>query len=160
MIKIDHLLLDQVAAEACVAPRRRKNYNFHREYSDTLQRLLNAMEPLSYIQPHKHENPDKREIFFALRGRFIVVEFDTEGNISDHILLDPATGNHGAEIAEKTFHTIIALDPGTVAYEFKDGPYSPFDDKNFAPWAPREGEPEAAPYLEKLLNLLSLQKTL
>ena len=144
--------MDETSAKAKVSPRRRMNYNFHKEYSDTLQRMLNAMEPLSYIQPHKHENPDKREAFFALRGRFIVVEFDEVGNITDHTLLNPLAGNFGAEIPERTYHTIIALDPDTVAYEVKDGPYAPINDKNFASWAPQEGSAEAEKYLRGILD--------
>ena len=116
------------------------------------------MEPLSYIQPHKHEDPDKREVFFALRGRILVIEFDDLGNISDHILLDPLNGSYGTEIPERTYHTIVALDQDTVAYEFKDGPYAAIDDKNFAPWAPAESEAGCTEYLYRLLNLLSLQK--
>ena len=152
MIKIDTRLLDEISALGKASPRRRMNYNFHKEYSDTLQRMLNAMEPFSYIQPHKHENPDKREAFLALRGRFVVIEFDEFGNITDHTLLDPLKGNFGAEIPKCTFHTIIALDPDTVAYEVKDGPYTPNDDKNFASWAPKEGTPQTEEYL---LNLLA-----
>ncbi|MCX6284177.1 MAG: WbuC family cupin fold metalloprotein [Bacteroidetes bacterium] len=155
MIRIDKTLLDASTAEAKASARRRKNYNFHKEYSDTLQRLLNAMEPLSYVQPHKHEDPDKREVFFALRGRILVVEFDNDGNIIEHIVLDPSSGAYGVEIPERTFHTIVSLETGTVAYEFKDGPYSPIDDKNFASWAPAEGSPEAVPYLEKLIEELA-----
>lgn len=151
MIKIDTILLDMTSEKAKGSPRRRMNHNFHREYSDTLQRMLNAMEPWSYIQPHKHENPDKVEVFFALRGRIVVIEFDDSGNITDHMLLDPIAGNFGAEIPARKFHCIVALDPETVAYEVKDGPYSPVDDKNFAPWAPPEGDPEARNYLEGLL---------
>jgi len=157
MIKIDHFLLNKTSAQAKVAPRRRMNFNFHKDSSDTLQRLLNAMEPLSYIQPHKHEDPDKREAFFALRGRIVVIEFDELGNIADHMLLNPIIGNFGAEIPERTFHTIISLDPDTIAYEIKDGPYSPIDDKNFASWAPKEGDPDADAYIEDLLKELNIE---
>jgi cupin fold WbuC family metalloprotein len=156
MIHINKQLLDSVSSEARSIPRRRKNYNFHKEYSDTLQRLLNAMEPMSYIQPHKHENPDKREAFIALRGRILVVEFDEQGNILDHIILDPLNGVYGAEIPERTFHTIISLETGSVAYELKDGPYIPIDDKNFASWAPPESSPNASSYLEDLLRQLNI----
>ena len=83
MIRIDKSLLDSTTALARTLPRLRRNYNFHKEYSDTLQRLLNAMEPLSYIRPHKHEAPDKREVFFVLRGTALVVEFDENGNIAE-----------------------------------------------------------------------------
>ncbi|MFZ4521157.1 MAG: WbuC family cupin fold metalloprotein [Bacteroidales bacterium] len=152
MIKIDKELLDSISAAAKASPRRRMNHNFHKEYSDTLQRMLNAVEPHTYVQPHKHENPDKREVFIAFRGRILVIEFDDDGTITDHIILDPLKGSHGAEIPERTFHTIIALDPDTVAYEVKDGPYTLIDDKNFASWAPKEGSPEVAEYLSRLLD--------
>jgi cupin fold WbuC family metalloprotein len=157
MIRIDSQLLDETSAKAKLPPRRRMNHNFHEQYSDTLQRMLNAMEPLSYIQPHKHENPDKREVFFSLRGRILVIEFDESGNITDHTLLDPLSGNFGAEIPERTFHTIVALDPDSVAYEVKDGPYAPIDDKNFAAWAPKEQAPTAIEYLRNLLVKCNFQ---
>jgi len=86
MIKINEEFIEITSAKAKTSKRRRMNYNFHKEDSATLQRMLNAMEPDTYIQPHKHEDPDKVEAFFALRGRILVVEFDDEGNISDHIL--------------------------------------------------------------------------
>ncbi|MEI7983317.1 MAG: WbuC family cupin fold metalloprotein [Bacteroidota bacterium] len=156
MIKIDNHLLDQISGQAKSVPRQRMNHNFHNHSADPLQRLLNAMEPFSYIQPHKHEDPDKREAFFALRGRILFVEFDDRGNISDHLVLDPLDGIFGAEIPERTFHTLIALDPGSVVYEIKDGPYNPIDDKNFAPWAPKEGEPGAREYLDLILSRIGI----
>lgn len=156
MIRIDGPLLDRMSSLAGSSPRRRNNHNFHLDYSDPLQRLLNAMEPLSYIRPHKHENPDKREVFLALRGRMLVAEFDADGAISDHVVLDPSEGVFGAEIPGRTYHTIVSLEPGSVAYELKDGPYDPADDKNFAPWAPVEGSPAALEYLADLLRGLGI----
>ena len=41
-----------------------------------------------------------------------------------------------------------------MCYEVKPGPYSAANDKDFAPWAPREGEPGVAAYLESLLDLV------
>ncbi len=152
MIKIDTQLLDKTSEEAKAAPRRRMNFNFHKNSADTLQRMLNAIEPASYVQPHKHENPDKREVFFVLRGRMAVLEFDELGNITDLIILNPLKGNFGVEIPAKTYHTIISLEQDTVAYEVKDGPYNPLADKNFAPWAPEEGSAEAEQYLKAVLD--------
>lgn len=154
MEKIDQSLLDRVSGEAVSSPRKRKNYNFHKEYSDPLQRMLNAIEPWSYIQPHKHEDPDKAEAFVVLRGKLLVIEFGENGEIRDHALLDPLKGEYGAEIPPRTFHTIVALEPGTMVFEIKHGPYSPIDDKNFAPWAPAEGEAGAMDYLHGIFNLL------
>jgi cupin fold WbuC family metalloprotein len=156
MIRIDQTLVDETSRKAAESGRLRMNFNFHKQPEDTMQRLLNAVEPLSYIQPHKHEAPDKREVFFALRGRILVIEFDNAGNIADHIILDPTQGNFGAEIDVRTWHTIVSLEPGAVAYEFKDGPYNPIDDKNFAPWAPKEGSAEAQGYLSGLLQQLGI----
>jgi cupin fold WbuC family metalloprotein len=157
MQRIDLELMDRVAGEAGVSPRGRKNYNFHREYSDPLQRLLNAIDPYSYIQPHKHEDPDKVEAFVVLRGRLLVLEFDPDGRITESAILDPLTGSHGAEIPPRTFHMIIALEPGTIVYEVKNGPYSPIDDKNFAPWAPKEGDPATRAYIDTLLQTTNLR---
>lgn len=154
MIVIDQDLLDQVTRQAQASPRRRSNYNFHKRPGDTLQRMLNAIEPNSYIHPHKHENPDKREAFFLLRGSLLVVEFEEDGSIFRHALLNHETGVLGCEIAERRYHTLISLKPGTVIYELKDGPYDPVDDKNFASWAPGEKEAGVGMYMEEILKRL------
>lgn len=88
MIKIDINFINETSAKAKTSARKRMNYNFHKEDSATLQRMLNAIEPDSYIRPHKHENPDKVEAFFCLKGKMAVVEFDDSGEIVDHIILD------------------------------------------------------------------------
>ena len=139
MIKINEAFISIVSQKAKESPRKRINFNFHKEDTATLQRMLNAMEPGTYIRPHKHENPDKVEAFFALRGRILIVEFDNKGKITEHIILDAKKGNFGAEIAARTWHTVISLESGSVAYEVKDGPYDVRIDKFFAPWAPKEG---------------------
>lgn len=156
MIKITPELISFVSEQAKSRPRLRQNYNFHKHPEDPLQRLLNAIEPYSYLQPHKHENPDKREIFFVLKGRVLVLEYDDTGNIIDHIILDPLKGNFFVEIPERTWHSVISLESGTVTYEFKDGPYNPIDDKNFASWAPKEGEPGTREFIQSVLNRLDI----
>lgn len=157
MKKIDFKLMDELTEKARNSPRKRMNHNFHTGPEDTLQRLLNAMEPGTYVRPHKHEDPDKREVFFALKGKLCVVQFDHSGNVTDHIVLSPSGPAVAAEIAERTFHTVISLQEGSVAYEAKDGPYNPIDDKNFASWAPAENTPEAAIYLQNLIKKLGLE---
>ncbi len=150
MIKIDESLLNSVSEKAKQSSRMRTNLNFHDKPEALMQRMLNAMEPETYIQPHKHENPDKSEAFFCLRGKIIVIEFEDDGRIRDHILLDASSGNYGCEIPPRTWHSIISMEPGSVAYEVKDGPYDPKIDKHFATWAPAEGDPIAAEYLQNL----------
>jgi cupin fold WbuC family metalloprotein len=156
MIKINSKLINGLTEKAAQSERKRVNHNFHKELSDTLQRLLNVMEPSTYVRPHKHEDPDKREAFIILKGRAVAVEFNNTGDVTDYFILDPAIENFGVEIPERTWHTIIALDRDTVVYEVKDGPYNPINDKNFAPWAPAEYSHESIDYNQKLLRILKL----
>lgn len=152
MIIINNSLLDTLSVRAETAPRKRMNHNFHQQLDDPLQRMLNALEPGTYIRPHKHENPDKYESFLVLRGQALIIEFDDHGNITSHSLLDPSVGYYGAEIAPRIYHTIISLQQGTIVYEAKQGPYLQLSDKNFAPWAPPEGSDEVTAFLEQLIQ--------
>jgi cupin fold WbuC family metalloprotein len=152
MIPINDILLQETIKQAKESSRKRKNFNFHKSLDANVQRMLNALEPGTYVQPHKHENPDKVEVFMVLKGKILVIEFDDAGLIVEHIVLSAASGNLGVEIPPKIWHCIIPLESGTVIYEVKDGPYSPIDDKNFAPWAPKEGESGCNEYNKTLLK--------
>ncbi len=154
--KIDEKLLSEVIKEAQSRERKRANYNFHPTYDDPINRMLNAFEPGTYVQPHKHENPDKREIFLLLKGKMAMVFFNDEGEITEHVILNYSTGNYGVEVPPKVWHTVISLESGTVVYEIKDGPYVQTDDKNFALWAPKEGDNSCSGYLQKLMEKLNL----
>jgi cupin fold WbuC family metalloprotein len=156
MIIISRELTSRVANEAKSSARLRKNFNFHRDYTDPVNRMLNAFEPGTYVRPHKHESPDKWEVFIVLSGRALVVCFDEAGAIINHAILDGTQGVYGVEIAAREWHAVLSLIPGTVLYEVKPGPYAPIDDKNFAPWAPAEGSPEASTYLSSLLYNLRI----
>lgn len=156
MIRIDDALVSEVSLRAAASARKRMNHNFHPQATDRLQRMLNAMEPGTYIQPHKHENPDKTEAFFCLRGRLLVVEYSDDGDIVDHMILDSRTENYGCELPPRTWHSIISLETGSVAYEVKDGPWDPADDKHFAQWAPKEGDADTVIFIQSVLNLLGI----
>jgi cupin fold WbuC family metalloprotein len=146
-------LLNELVKKAKNSPRGRINHNFHDDLCDPINRMLNAFEPGTYIQPHKHENPDKREVFIVLRGSLVVVFFDNSGTPTDFVLLDRDKGNYAVEIPVEAWHSVFALVSGTVVYEVKDGPYFPMNDKNFASWAPKEGESECAEYLKLLTEM-------
>jgi len=153
--KITNHLLNEIIEEAKHSVRKRKNFNYHTSFDDPVNRLLNAIEPGSYVQPHKHENPDKREVFLLLKGKLAVIFFNDKGKITDHVVLD-GMKNYAVEIPPSVWHTIISLECGTIAYEVKDGPYSPTNDKNFADWAPKEGDEECERYLNTIITILNL----
>jgi cupin fold WbuC family metalloprotein len=154
---INSHLLDEVVSLATCSPRKRKNYNFHESLDANVQRMLNALEPGTYVQPHKHEDPDKVEAFLVLKGKALVVEFDDQGEITSSVIVSPAEGVYGTEIAPKTWHSIISLVKGTVVYEVKDGPYSVINDKNFATWAPKEGDAGCEIYLQRVIQRCGIE---
>jgi len=153
---IDRALMDTVGLAARRSPRRRAILRYH-ELAERLQRMLNAVEPESYIQPHAHSAPHKVEAFVVLRGRGLVVRFDRAGQIAEAIALAAGGPVHGVEIPPGAWHTVLSLEPGSVFYEVKDGPYDPATDKVFAPWAPPESDgPAARAYLAGLRHQLRL----
>lgn len=147
---ITSTILDETSEKAALSERLRMNYNFH-ELSDNLQRMLNAIEPESYIRPHRHLAPPKVELFIMLRGRAGVFLFDEDGKILDSKILTPIGDCPGVEIAPGQYHSIVSLETGTVVFEAKDGPYEAATDKDFAPFAPKASEKEAAgKYVKRL----------
>lgn len=152
---IDRTLLDQVSAAAKASPRRRKNHNFHPADTHPAHRLLNAIEPGTYIPPHRHLDPLKAETMAVLRGAMGYVGFDEHGAIVTVARLEAGGELCGVDIATGQYHALVALAPGTVFLEAKAGPYLPLTEAERAPWAPLENAPEAAAYLEKLEALFA-----
>ena len=154
MIKIDNKLLDEVTAKARESPRLRMNHNFHPELDDPVQRLLNALEPWTYIRPHKHAT--KEESFVLLRGSVLAVVFNDDGTIRDHCILSAATGNLGVEFEEDSFHMLTSLESASVVFEIKEGPFVPHTEASSAPWAPREGTPGSRDFLTGIFTALGI----
>ena len=150
MLLIDQALLDEVCAEAAASPRRRKNRNLHPTDDHPAHRLLNAMQPDSYIPPHRHLDPNKDETFVVLRGALGLIIFDDAGKATRAVRVGAGEAAMGVDIAHGTWHTAVALEPDTVFLEAKAGPYLPFTGAERAPWAPAENSAEAAPYLARL----------
>jgi len=131
-------------------PRRRMIQPFHRSEDDTLHRMFNAVQPDSYVRPHRHLDPPKAEAWIVLRGAVMFFTFEEDGAIRDCIELRASGPAFGVDLVPGVFHTFLAIEPDTVVYEVKTGPYSARDDKTFARFAPAEGTLEASQYLEHL----------
>lgn len=156
MIKvIDRKLMEETSKKAAASPRQRMNHNFH-ELSDRVQRMLNAIEPGSYIRPHRHLDPDKMEMFIVLKGKGVVITFDDNGQVLECFLLEAGGETIGLEIPPGGWHTVVSREEGTVFLEVKDGPYVPSTDKDFADWAPLPDTPEADRYMVGLLAKFNL----
>lgn len=154
MMKITGELIEEVTGKARTASRKRANHCFHDGDPDRIQRMLSVLEPGTYTRPHKHRDPDKREVFLIMRGKVAALEFNDEGDVIDHVIMTPGEGNLGVEFPAKTWHALVALEKDSVVYEIKDGPYDKKTDKVFAEWAPEEGSDKAGEYIKKLTDLI------
>jgi len=152
---IDERALAAARRVAADSPRRRGLVRYH-EHRESLQRMVHAIEPHSYVRPHKHEDPDKTEVFVALTGAAVVCRFDDAGELVEHVELRAGGPCHGVEIPPRAWHALLALESGTVLFEIVEGAYDPASHKHFAPWAPAEDGVEAGRFLARLRARLGL----
>lgn len=152
---IDAALLASVSRDAAARPRLRANFNFHPSDDFPAHRLLNAIEPGSWLPPHRHLDPAKDETIIVLAGALGVVIFGADGEIVSTRHLTAGGDCCGVDIPYGTWHTVLALVPGTVIFEAKSGPYRPLSVEELAPWAPGEGAPESAAYGAVLRGLFA-----
>lgn len=122
---INRSLLDEVSEKAKASPRLRMNYNFHQSLEDKCHRFLNAVEPGTIVEIHRH--PTKDETFVLLRGRMVVKTYNDDGSIAEKIELCPEEGNYGVNIAKGVWHKIESLESGSVFLECKEGPFVPHE---------------------------------
>lgn len=151
---LDSVLLAPLVGSACAAPRRRKNLNLHATPDEPAQRFFNAMEPDSYVRPHRHLDAGKAETLLVVRGSVGVFEFDDDGGVIRATRLSAGGDAFGVHVPLGVWHSLVALEPGTVFLEVKGGPYVPFAPEDFASWAPAEGDAAAADYIAALRGTL------
>ena len=122
---IDKQLLDDVSMQAQKSDRLRKNYNFHQSLDDKCHRFLNAVEPGTKVEIHRH--PTKDESFVLLRGRVKVNTYNDDGTVLESIVLCPEEGFYGVDIPKGVWHNVESLESGSVFFECKEGPFVPHE---------------------------------
>ena len=148
---IDNILLDKLTAQAQASPRLRMNMDLRNSSADSSQRMLNAIEPGSVVPIHRHQKTS--ETVVVLRGRVVEEYYDGAGVLVESFVLgdchvaDAPRNDVGADaprndvlefaprndvpvacalnIPAGQWHTLRALESGTVILEMKDGPYEP-----------------------------------
>ena len=139
-MKIDNTLLDNLTAQAQASPRLRMNMDLRNSAEDTSQRMLNAIEPGSVVSVHRHRKTS--ETVVVLRGR-VVEEYYSSAGVLEASYELAAGGDARSEsgmtereagmtevacalnIPAGQWHTLRALESGTVILEMKDGQYEP-----------------------------------
>jgi cupin fold WbuC family metalloprotein len=150
---LSEALFTDALERARSSPRRRMNANLHTGPEDNPHRFLNVFLRGTYVTPHRHEDPPKSETFLVLRGRVAAFVFDDAGAIArvEH-LGDPQQRALpcAIDLAPGLWHSIVATSDEALCFEVKPGPWDPATDKEFARWAPREGEDGWRAYLAGL----------
>ena len=89
--------------------------------------MLNALEPGTDIPIHRH--PDKDESFVILRGKVRSTTYNDDGSVIDSVVLCQEYGIYGVDIPQGVWHKLESLEPGSVIFECKSGPYVPHEEE-------------------------------
>lgn len=124
---INQSLLNQLTEQAKASPRLRMNYDLRNSEDDGSQRMLNAIEPGSPERIHRHQHTS--ETVVCIRGR-VVEEFydELERICTESIVLTPNGPNVAVNIPAGQWHSIRAVESGSVVLAVKDGKYQPLSD--------------------------------
>ena len=118
-MKITKQLLDSLTEQAKANPRLRQHFDLRDTTEDTSQRILNAIEPDSVMQIHRHQ--DTTETVVCLRGR-VVEEYydDLERVCIDAIELAPNGPVAAINVPIGQWHRLRSLESGTVVLSFNN----------------------------------------
>lgn len=139
-------MIKQVSTERLVAltdeakgsPRKRSHLNTHPAPEAAVQRLFIALEPETYIRPHRHPQAEKWEFLVLIQGEIDLIIFDDDGAIIERIELS-TSAVRTVELEPNTWHSYVCKEPDSIALEIKEGAYIPTAAGDFASWAPGEG---------------------
>ena len=124
VMKITQAILDNLTEQAKASPRLRMNLDLRNSAEDQSQRMLNAIEPGSPLPIHRHQKSS--ETVVCLRGRLVEEYYDELERICTERIELSANGPVVAvKIPAGHWHTVKALESGTVILEMKDGAYEP-----------------------------------
>ena len=124
---VSQAVLDELTAQAKASPRLRMNMDLRNGPEDGSQRMLNAIEPGSPERIHRHQHTS--ETVVCIRGR-VVEEFydELERICTDSIVLTPNGPNVAVNVPAGQWHSIRAVESGSVVLAVKDGKYEPLTD--------------------------------
>ena len=123
-MKITQSIMDQLTEQAKASPRLRMNLDLRNSAEDVSQRMLNAIEPGSPMPIHRH--PKTSETVVCLRGRLVWEFYDElDRRCTEAIELSPGGQVVALNVPAGQWHTVKALESGSVILEMKNGPYEP-----------------------------------
>lgn len=128
-MKITQALMDELTAQAKASPRQRMNKDLRNSPEDKSPRMLNAIEPGSPMPIHRHKYTS--ETVVCLRGKLVWEFYDELERIcTDYIELSPNGQVVALNVPAGQWHTVKALESGSVILECKEGAYEPLQDED------------------------------
>ena len=128
-VEITQTLMDRLTEQAKASPRLRMNMDLRNSADDKSQRMLNAIEPGSPMPIHRHQKTS--ETVVCLRGRLVWEFYDELERIcTETIELSPNGPIVALNVPLGQWHTVKALESGSVILECKDGPYEPLGEED------------------------------
>ncbi|MBO4736795.1 MAG: WbuC family cupin fold metalloprotein, partial [Paludibacteraceae bacterium] len=110
---IDKKLLDEISNQAKGSSRLRMNYDLRNNVEDQSQRMLNAIEPGSFLPIHRHQKSS--ETVVCLRGRLVWEFYDELERICTETIEVSSNGPVVAiNVPAGQWHTVRVLESGTV----------------------------------------------
>lgn len=155
VIRLDQRAIDLVREQALRNPRGRARICAHRDAGDNLHEMLIGIAATSYVRPHRHHG--KIESFHLVEGRAEVVILSEDGAVDDIVELG-AEANFFYRLDSPRYHTVLLMSPVLVIHETTNGPFDATQ-TDWAPFAPAEGTPEAAPYTARLRRSVAAWKS-
>ncbi|KKQ74298.1 MAG: hypothetical protein US96_C0035G0002 [Candidatus Woesebacteria bacterium GW2011_GWB1_38_5b] len=148
--KVDVNLIAEVCQGAEKSAKKRAFKILHDSPEEGVQRMLFALQPDTYVHPHKHEVGGQFEFLTVVQGKLGVLAFDEKGAITETHTVGPKGELRAIEIPPNMWHTVVCLENNTTVIEIKPGPYNPGEVKVTAVWAPDEQAPDVVAYLSSL----------
>ena len=127
-MKIDKTILDELTAKAKASDRLRMNLDMRTSSDDTSQRMLNAVEPGTIVPIHRH--CFTAETVIIVRGKVKEIFYDDNGNVTEEVLMEVGGECPMVQIPAGMWHTIEALESGSVIFEAKDGAFAPLSEED------------------------------
>ena len=70
-----------------------------------------------------HKHPTKDESFVVLRGKVKVSTYSDDGSVNESVVLCQEDGCYGVDKPKGVWHNIEAMEPNSVIFECKQGPF-------------------------------------
>ncbi|MCG2589966.1 WbuC family cupin fold metalloprotein [Rhodohalobacter sulfatireducens] len=148
LFQLSEEMIESGLRESRKSDRKRIILPIHREQDAKVQRMINFLQPGTYIRPHKHPLDHASESLVIIQGSIRFYTFDEDGSLMTIHKVNSKPLPGVVDIEPRVWHSFIVLEDDTILFECKKGPYDAETDKYFADWSPKEGSEKVKEWME------------